>query len=115
MQVPWELCFDGEQFLVTKFPVGRQVITGAPIPRSIRAQEQDKSLKILLIVDPTETLPEANKEAQLLCTLLDDIPQVEVSLLGGKQIQKIPLLAELQEYDLVHFAGHQFLRSTHSE
>ena len=70
MQIPWELCFDGEQFLVTKFPVGRQVITGAPIPRSVRAQEQNKSLKILLIVDPTETLPEANKEAQLLLSLI---------------------------------------------
>jgi len=108
MQIPWELCFDGEQFLITKFPVGRQVITGAPIPQSVRTQEQNESLKILLLVDPTETLPEANKEAQLLCTLLDNIPQVEVSLLGGKQIQKIPLLAELQEYDLVHFAGHSF-------
>jgi len=108
MQIPWELCFDGEQFLATKFPVGRQVITGAPIPQSATEQKQNAFLKILLIVDPTETLPEANTEAQLLCTLLDDIPQVEVTLLGGKQIQKVSLLAELQEYDLVHFAGHSF-------
>lgn len=108
MSIPWELCFDGEQFLATKFSVGRQVITGAPIPPSIAGHRQPGTLKILLIVDPTETLPEANTEAQMLCTLLDDLPQVEVTLLGGKQIQKVPLLAELQEYDLVHFAGHSF-------
>lgn len=108
MPIPWELCFDGEQFLATKFSVGRQVITGAPIPPSITRHRQSGILKILLIVDPTETLPEANTEAQLLCTLLDGIPRVEVTLLGGKQIQKVPLLAELQEYDLVHFAGHSF-------
>lgn len=108
MQIPWELCFDGEHFLATKFSVGRQVITGAQIPPNTAGHRQPGALKILLIVDPTETLPEANTEAQVLCTLLDDLPQVEVTLLGGKQIQKIPLLAELQEYDLVHFAGHSF-------
>src|SRR5262245_27338440 len=32
IQVPWELCYDGEQFLATKFRMGRQVITAAPLP-----------------------------------------------------------------------------------
>jgi len=31
IHIPWELCYDGEDFLATKFRVGRQVITGAPI------------------------------------------------------------------------------------
>ncbi len=31
IQVPWELGFDGEHFLATKFRIGRQVITGYPL------------------------------------------------------------------------------------
>ncbi|MGE0825305.1 MAG: CHAT domain-containing protein [Candidatus Binatia bacterium] len=108
IQIPWELGFDGEHFLATKFRVARQVITGAPVFRNGAAPEQTQSLKILLIVDPTETLPEAEQEAKLLCALLDTLPQVEVTLLGGRYVQKISLLAELAEHDLVHFAGHSY-------
>ncbi len=64
------------------------------------------TLKVLLIADPTESLPQASREVEQLCTLLGDIAGVKVTLLGGKNIRKLPLLAALQEYDVVHFAGH---------
>jgi hypothetical protein len=32
VQVPWELAFDGEDFLLSKFRIGRQVITGRSRP-----------------------------------------------------------------------------------
>jgi TolB-like protein len=106
IHIPWELCFDGDNFLATKFRVGRQVITGAPIPRVSAERAVKDALKVLLVVDPTESLPEAGAEADLLCTLLDGVEKIEVSLLGGRQVRKIPLLAALQAHDIVHFAGH---------
>jgi hypothetical protein len=83
IHIPWELCYDGEQFLATKFRVGRQVITGAPIPEIAADREVRDHLKVLLVVDPTESLPEAEHEAALLCALLDGVAKVEVTLLGN--------------------------------
>src|SRR5262249_10143019 len=63
VHIPWELCYDGSHFLSTKFRVGRQIITGYPIPVSATPREARQSLRVLLITDPTESLPEAGTEA----------------------------------------------------
>ncbi|MBI3302967.1 MAG: CHAT domain-containing protein, partial [Deltaproteobacteria bacterium] len=106
IHVPWELCYDGHDFLATKFRVGRQVITGYPVPGAGTEREVTGSLKVLLIADPTESLPQAGDEADRLCALLDEVPGVEVTLLGGNRVRKVPLLAALQAHEVVHFAGH---------
>src|SRR3989442_1047784 len=106
IQVPWELGYDGQDVLATKFRVGRQVITGYPIPAPRAAREVPGPLKVLLIADPTESLPEASNQAQQLCTLLATVPRVEVTLLRRKGIRKVPLLAALQTHEVVHFARH---------
>jgi hypothetical protein len=106
IHLPWELCYDGDNFLATKFRVGRQVITGYPISRTEVERKVHGPLKVLLIADPTESLPQAADEADQLCSLLDKTSWVEVTLLGGKEVRKVPLLAALQTHDVVHFAGH---------
>ncbi len=108
IHVPWELCHDGKEFLATKFHVGRQVITGYPIPVLAAKRKVHGTLRVLLVVDPTESLPEAGREAEQLSTLLDNIPGVEVTLIGGHGARKVPLLAALQDHDVVHFAGHSY-------
>lgn len=106
IHLPWELCHDGKDFLAAKFSVGRQVITGYPIPTPNAPRKLREGLRVLLIVDPTETLTEVIAEAEQLSMLLDEVPGVEVTLLGGKGARKVPLLAALQDHDIVHFAGH---------
>lgn len=106
IHLPWELCHDGNDFLATKFSVGRQVITGYPLPTPTPRREPREGLRVLLIVDPTETLTEAVAEAEQLSTLLDEVPGVEVTFLGGKGARKVPILTALQDHDIVHFAGH---------
>jgi tetratricopeptide (TPR) repeat protein len=108
IHVPWELCHDGKEFLATKFHVGRQVITGYPIPVQTAKRKVTGTLRVLLVVDPTESLPEAGREAEQLSILLDNIPDVEVTLIGGRGARKVPLLAALQDHDVVHFAGHSY-------
>src|SRR5262249_38900640 len=58
VHVPWELAFDGRDFLCTKFRVGRQVISHQR-PRSdyVALPQRTDPLKMLIITDPTETLP----------------------------------------------------------
>jgi len=106
VHVPWELCHDGESFLAAKFRVGRQVITTQPIPERRTPPSPLERLRVLLVADPTETLPSASREAEQICALLDGVPNVEVTLLGGRGVRRIPLLAALQDHDVVHFAGH---------
>jgi tetratricopeptide (TPR) repeat protein len=67
---------------------------------------------MLIIVDPTESLPAAEEEADQLCKLLDTCDNLEVSVVSGKQLRKIDLLQELNECDLVHYAGHACFEPT---
>ena len=62
IHLPWELCYDGEQFMATKFRVGRQVITGSPIRKAGLEREEKGPFRILLIADPTESLPQAGRK-----------------------------------------------------
>src|SRR5262249_39042927 len=106
LQVPWELCYDGEQFLALKFRMGRQVITSAPLPSSSTVLRRQETLRVLVIADPTETLPQASTEAERLCELLGGMHGVAVTLLGGHEVRRVLLLAALAAHDIVHFAGH---------
>lgn len=107
VQVPWELCFDGEDFLATKFHMGRQVITQYASQRSEPfSYSPREKLRILIIADPTESLPGVTEEVEQLCTLLDGVPSVDITLLGGRGVRKIPLLSLMGRVDVVHFAGH---------
>lgn len=107
VHVPWELAFDGEEFLLNKFRIGRQVLTHQPVPPADgrRPQNPDR-LNMLIIVDPSETLDAAAEEAEQLVDMLDTCHNLEVSILGGRQLRKINLLQALNDCDLVHYAGH---------
>ncbi len=108
VHVPWELAFDGQEFLLTRFRIGRQVITHhRPAADHATLSPPPEVLKMLLVADPTDELPAAMAEADYLCDLLDTCPNLEVSLLAGRQLRKIDLLQALPEYDLVHYAGQR--------
>ena len=106
IHLPWELGFDGTDFLATKFCVGRQVITSAPTQKKRTPRSETGLLRVLLVADPTESLPQAVSEAERLCELLDAVSGVKVTLMGGHLVEKADLLKKLQTHDVVHFAGH---------
>jgi hypothetical protein len=107
VQVPWELAFDGEDFLLSKFRIGRQVITGRsrPSPTSLAAPTP---LHMLIIADPTENLPAAAEEAAQICELIESSSTLKPTLLIGALWQRSDILRKLNEYELVHYAGHAF-------
>jgi len=106
IDIPWELAFDGQQFLGMKFRVGRQVITHHRVSQAAPARAAADILKVLIISDPSETLKNVSRESEELCEMLDAIPGFHVKLIGGRGVRRIPLLAALRESDVVHFAGH---------
>jgi CHAT domain len=102
VHVPWELAFDGQEFLLSKFRIGRQVVTQHQRPATAPAREAKPSgpLQMLIIVDPTESLPAASAEAEQLCDLLDGCEGLEVTVMGGRQLRRLDLLQALSGYDL---------------
>lgn len=107
VQLPWELCHDGQEFLAAKFHVGRRVIA---LPGELDAEQTLRQigtpLRVLLVIDPTGTLPEAEQEGERLRALLSQRPDLTVTLIAGRAIRQERLLRALERHDIVHFAGH---------
>lgn len=109
LHIPWELCHDGEDFLTLKFNLGRQVLTGQR-PRQDPDRSSAETTSLLIILDPSETLPYAQREAEELCSVLDENTQINAQIIGGRQAEKFKLLKALEGQDLVHFIGHSVYR-----
>ncbi len=106
--IPWEVCFDGKDFLTTKFKIGRQIRTTHNFKTKERFLNHDKKLKMLIIVDPSETLQYAQREAEALCSILDASKEIDVELIGGSQANRMNLISEMDGKDIIHFIGHSF-------
>lgn len=116
VDVPWELAFDGREFLSKSHRIGRQVITSLPFNRPTKDQAQIReSSKMLVICDPTESLPAAIEETEALVDSLDRNTRFQVEVIGGKRCSKIDVLSALSEFDLVHFAGHSIYKPGDSQ
>jgi parallel beta-helix repeat protein len=106
LEIPWELMHDGKDFICLEYAVGRRILTQqlyeAKPPRIV-----DKP-RFLLIGDPSEELPDAEKEIQLLKKHLESLPNIEVNTFLGSEMTKRDFLQTLSEgkYDCIHFAGH---------
>lgn len=103
--IPWELLYDGTSFLGDKFRIGRS-IQGSWKEK----QRIDKTkLKILIITNPSGDLLEAEEEGTILFdTLNSEIPSdvIELQMFTGNRVTKLKLLSELQNFDILHYAGH---------
>lgn len=113
--IPWELCFDGKDFLTLKFMIGRQVRTDQVLRKRQHRKDSQAPLKMLIIIDPTESLEHAQHEAESLCSILEDNPNIEIELIGGRQADKLSLISEMENKDLIHFIGHAFFDEKNPE
>ncbi len=114
LHIPWELCFDGEDFLSLKFRIGRQVITGKK-PNTFMKGSDNNGITMLIIIDPSETLKYAQREAELLFSILEKETDIKIEIIGGKHADKLHLLKEMKSKDVVHFIGHSFYDESHPE
>ncbi len=106
VQIPWELLFDGEEFLCFKYSIGRSVRTKQK-PHSIKLRSPVASpARMLILADPTGDLEEAYHEGIEIRNELDkrknrikvDLHTTELDLRFVKK--------NIRDYDIIHFAGH---------
>ncbi|MCP4715106.1 MAG: CHAT domain-containing protein [Deltaproteobacteria bacterium] len=115
VQIPWELLYDGQQFLCRKFNFGRKVRTRQkavePLPRQL-----DVPLKMGIVCDPAHDLKNAYEEGNRIRKEFENDTDVVRSDLFARQVEAGFLKDCLKNYDVVHYAGHaHYVSDTPSE
>ncbi|MBF0523353.1 MAG: CHAT domain-containing protein [Candidatus Omnitrophica bacterium] len=105
VSIPWELLFDGKQFLCLRFNMGRSVKTRQAL-RDAGPRSLEFPIKMLILADPTNDLKSARQEASAIEKQLDNLRKV---INVGKKVTNIDTVyvkKNLRDYDIVHYAGH---------
>ena len=105
VQIPWELLFDGNQFLCQRFCMGRSVKTRQTLPTN-NNRNVDNPLKLLLIADPRGDLNGAYQEGLQLRDYMDRYKDQFHVTSFFDNVTSDALKEKMRNYDLVHFAGH---------
>ncbi|HNW39774.1 MAG TPA: tetratricopeptide repeat protein [Candidatus Omnitrophota bacterium] len=105
IHIPWELIFDGENFLGLKFSLGRLVRSKgestAPQYRNLT-----DSLKMLVLADPNGDLKSAYLEGLNIKNQFSHKTRRVQLDFKSTNIGKHYVKKNICDYDIVHFAGH---------
>ncbi len=105
VQIPWELLYNGAEFLCLRYNIGRVVSTRQKVTEG-QARKVGHPLKMLILADPRGDLPESAREGQLLRTELDRYPDMVGVNVKSSKIDRNYILSRIRDYDLIHYAGH---------
>ena len=105
IHIPWELLFDGKQFLCRRFSIGRIVSTRQNIP-ALHNRKTDTSLRMLVIADPAENLKAAYEEGiRIRDELIGREERIKTDL-ASSRVDKQFIRRNIRDYDIVHYTGH---------
>jgi len=105
IHIPWELLYTGEDFLCLKFRMGRLIKSRQQYGQTnYRAFSGSK--KMLVLANPTDDLKSAYSEGLLIKNKFDR-KRKDISIdFKSTYIDKLYVKKNLNDYDIVHFAGH---------
>jgi hypothetical protein len=102
--IPWELLYDGKEFLCQRFSIGRSVSTKQQV--SVVARAIGRPLKMQLLADPGGDLRHSYEEGLEIKNELGTLDDwINVSL-KSTDIRSDYVKAKIRNFDIVHFAGH---------
>ena len=105
IQFPWELIFDGEDFLGLKFSLGRLVRSKGD-SASLQYRNLSDSLKMLILANPNGDLKSAYLEGlNIKNQFSHKTRKVQVDF-KSTDIDRHYVKKNICDYDIVHFAGH---------
>jgi len=105
ISIPWEILHDGEGFWGLSYNMGRVVTTSQYFYRPKRSEYYER-LKMLLLADPREDLPNSCQEGILLNQELSKQADFIDCFLELRKIDTTKILREISQYHIVHYAGH---------
>ena len=105
VHVPWELFYDGQQFLCQRFSMGRLVKTRQTVgKRGTRVLA--RPLKMLVMADPGGDLQGAYDEGTQIRNTMDLNKDLVNTTLRSGSITPDFIRKKIRNFDLIHFAGH---------
>ena len=105
VHVPWELFYDGRQFLCQRFSMGRLVKTRQAVGER-RTRVLARPLKMLVMADPGGDLKGAYDEGTRIRDTMDLNKDLVNTTLRSGSITPDFIKKKIRNFDLVHFAGH---------
>ncbi len=122
LSFPWELMYDGDDFLCLKHKTGRFVNASSQFPMATRPKarlgESLEELSILIVSVPNpqprdretiyEDLPEAEAETEAIVESLAGIEGVTLEVLFKREAKfdDVYQAVRSREYHIIHFNGH---------
>jgi len=106
VDIPWELFFDGSEFLCLKFSVGRLVRTKEHFVLPPQYRDLSSTIKMLILANPTSDLKSAYKEGLNIRNQFDKKRAYLKIDFKSENIDTLYVKKNIRDYDLVHFAGH---------
>ncbi len=114
VDVPWELLFDGKDFLSLRFNMGRVVSTKQPVhTRAMRSTNQ--SLRMWIVADPRSDLEHAYHEGVELRDVLDQFANTLKVDLKTSTVDVETFKLNVRDYDILHYAGHAYYDALNPE
>ncbi len=104
VHIPWELLYDGKEFLCKRFSMGRRVNTSQPLAAGTRAM--GPPLKMQILADPCGDLPASYEEGMAIKNAIGELDdRIDLSL-KASDIRKDYVMTKMRKFDVVHYAGH---------
>jgi pimeloyl-ACP methyl ester carboxylesterase len=110
-RIPWETLTTQDWSPSTGNGVSRRYTAdNLSIAKWLEQRRRDKTLNVLLVVNPTGDLPDAEAEGKRIQELAKTYPSVSLKVVRQGAATKAALLRFFQsgDFDLVHYAGHAF-------
>lgn len=107
LDLPWELMADSDGLLSQRYPFGRLVTTRTrPRPERDPAEE-DQTIRVLAVVDPTRDFGDAEEELAAV-NRLSAIGSLTVDVLAGREATHAALAEKVAatRYDVWHLSCH---------
>ncbi|MEW6100715.1 MAG: tetratricopeptide repeat protein [Candidatus Omnitrophota bacterium] len=105
IKIPWELLYDGRNFLCLNFNLGRLVRTNEQ-PTAVEYRSCAATLKMLILANPTNDLKSAYLEGINIRNQFDRKRNNIRIDFKSTNIDKLYVKKNFFDYDIVHFAGH---------
>lgn len=113
VHIPWELLFDGEEFICQRFNVGRTVSTRQNV--AVARRIVSRPVKMQILADPRGDLLGSYREG---VTIKDEIGVFEDFIdvtTKTTDIKTDYVKAKIRNFDIVHYAGHAEHNALHPE
>jgi tetratricopeptide (TPR) repeat protein/CHAT domain-containing protein len=109
IHIPWELLYDGRDFLCLKYNVGRLVKTKTqtwPVSAAAAASRNSSRFRMLILANPTDDQKSANHEGIGIKNQFERMRKEMRIDFKSSRVDALYVKKNICDYDIVHFAGH---------